>query len=157
PEAARDDRAPRARPVARRVRANGASVLAARFEAAFTADDADAVAALWVDALEVVDHANGATYDRDGHLASIRRLRRARDPKMQFEALATLGSLLCLARRRITSQGTSGGRFDVGESDYEALVLFEVDEDGSGRRVEIFSVDHLGAAIARLYERYAET
>ncbi len=147
---------PTMQPMRRRVRANDASALAARFEAIFTAGDTAAVAALWADALEVIDHANGAAYDRDGHLASIRRLQRARDPRMRFEALATLGSSLCLTRRRIASSGTGRGRFDVGESEYEVVVLFEVDERGTGRRVEIFAADHLGAAIARLYERSAE-
>lgn len=143
-------------PIRRRLRPNAASALAARFAAAFATGDADAVAALWADELEVIDHPNAGTYGRDGHLASIRRLARARDPELGFELLATLGPSLCLTRRRVASKGTESGRFDVGASEHEALVLFEVDARGPCRRIEIFAVAHLGTAIIRLYQRLAE-
>ncbi|HEY2388778.1 MAG TPA: nuclear transport factor 2 family protein [Candidatus Binatia bacterium] len=156
-DAAYDDRVAPSRPVPRRVHPNVASELAARFASSFAAGDAEAIAALWSDALEVVDHANAASYGRDGHLTSIRRLRRARDPRMLFEPLATLGASCCLTRRRIASHGTGGGRFDVGESEHEVFVLFEVGASGSCQRIEIFGADHLGDALARLYERHAQT
>ena len=145
-----------ARPAPRRLRPNAAGALAARFAAAFATGDADGVAALWTDDLEVVDHPNAASYGRDGHLGSIRRLQRARAPKLTFVPLATLGDALCLTRRRIATQGTVGGRFDVGASEHEALVLFEVAARGACRRVEVFAVGHLNDAVVRLYERHAE-
>ena len=143
------------RPV-RRVRANAASAHAARFEAAFAADDMGALALLWTDGLEVIDHPNGATYGRDAHLDSIRRLQRARDVWMRFEPLASLEESLFLACRRIRASGSSGGRFDVGAFDREEVVLFESDAGGRCARVEIFAAGRLGAAVARLYERHAE-
>ncbi len=147
---------PDPRPNRHRVRPNAAGALVERFEAAFAAGNLDAVAALWTHDLELVDHPNGASYGRDGHLASIRRLQRARDPKLTFEALATLGDALCLTRRRIATQGTEGARFDVGPSEHEGFVLFEIEERGPCRRIECFAVGHLDDALVRLYARYAE-
>jgi ketosteroid isomerase-like protein len=43
-----------------------------------------------------------------------------------------------------------------GEAESENVALIEVDTLGRRERVEIFADDHLGDAIARLYERYAE-
>src|SRR5262249_37065718 len=49
-----------------------------------------------------------------------------------------------------------GKRLDVGAYEIEQLVLIEVDAEGRRRRGELFASKHLGDAIVRLYERYAE-
>src|SRR5262249_380144 len=54
------------------------------------------------------------------------------------------------------ASGLAQGKFDVGAYEMEALDLIEVDAEARGRRVERFAPDHLGDAVARLYERYAE-
>ncbi len=140
----------------RRLRPNAASILAARFQSAFAAGDDAAIADMFATALEVVDHPNGATYGRDGHLASVRRLRRARDPVLRFEPIATLGEGLLLARRHITASGTGSDRFDVGEYERDEIILFGVEENRF-RHVDIFAADHLTNAVVCLYERYAAT
>ncbi len=144
------------RPV-RRVRANAASAILARFEAAFAAGDADAIAALWTEGLEVVDHPNGAAYGREGHLVGIRRLQRSREPRLRFEPLATLEGSLCLARREYRGSGSDyDGDFDIGAFEREVVVLFETVSGGRCARVEVFAIGHLGDAVARLYARHAE-
>ena len=75
---------------------------------------------------------------------------------MRRDALVTLGSSLVLTRRWVHASAAGSGHFDVGEYEHEAFTVFEVDERGRGLRQEVFKADHLGAAIARLYERYAE-
>jgi hypothetical protein len=132
-----------------------ASGLVARFQDAFVAGDADALGDLFASSLEVVDHPNGASYGRDGHLASVRRLRRARDPMLRFAPIATLGERLFLSRRRITGSGTGGERFDIGDYEREEVVLFGVDETRC-RHIEVFAADHLGEAIVCLYQCYAD-
>ncbi len=144
------------RPVRRGVAPNAASATLCRFEAAFAAGDTAALAALFGDALEVVDHPNGASYGREGQLQSLARLRRMQDATLRVEPLATLGESLVLWRRRIHAAGTAGGRFDVGEYEREEIVGFEVDRDGCVRRIEIFAGDHLGDAVIRSYARHAE-
>ncbi len=144
------------RPVRRRVRPNAASVATDRFAAVFAARDDAALESLFSDSLTVIDHPTGAGYGREGHLDSVRRLLRASDPKLQFEPLATLGESLSLSRSVVAASGTSGGRFDVAAWEREEPSLFEVDERGRIRRLEIFAADRLSDAIARLYARHAE-
>jgi class 3 adenylate cyclase/ketosteroid isomerase-like protein/tetratricopeptide (TPR) repeat protein len=142
--------------VARRhVRPNAATRLAARFQDAFAAADEAVLGDLFSAALEVVDHPNGATYGRDGHLASVRRLRRASDPTLLFEPLATLGEQVALSRRRIHASATGRERFDVGEYERDELVLFAVDGSERCTNLELFAGDHLGEAMVALYARYA--
>ena len=101
-------------PPVRRIRPNAALDLVSRFQAAFAAADDAALGALFGGELEVVDHPNGATYGRAGHFKSLRGLRRARDPVLRFEPIATLGASLALCRRHIHASGMTRERFDVG-------------------------------------------
>src|SRR5262249_18548363 len=48
------------------------------------------------------------------------------------------------------------GRFDVGAYEKTQVVLIEVDGEGRRRLTEVFAIDRLGGAIARLYELYIE-
>ena len=50
----------------------------------------------------------------------------------------------------------TGANFDVGAYERVAIVLAEGDAEGRLVREEHFALDRLGAAIVRLYERYAE-
>lgn len=150
PPAPRTNRAPRANRALRAMR---------DFEAAFAAGDQDALARLFDRTLVVADHPNGATYGLDGHLASLARLLRTRQPELRARPLATLGENLVLWHRRIRASGTSGGRFDVGEFEREELVIFElgVAETGAAAvtRIEIHAGDRLEQALGRLYSLHA--
>src|SRR5262249_56733976 len=82
----------------RRVHPNAATANAARLEAAMAACDANALADLLADRVEVVDHPTGMTWDRQGALTSWRALLNARNPMFRQQPLATLGASLALCR-----------------------------------------------------------
>src|SRR5262249_53677585 len=56
----------------------------------------------------------------------------------------------------MSASGLVGRTFDVGPYEREEIHLIEVDAQGRRRWGEVFAVNHLGDAVARLYERYAE-
>ena len=143
-------------PARRRVRANAATAHTARLEAVFAARNPDAFAALLSDDMEAVHHATGATYDRQRSLRSLRSFLRADDLTYRYEPLATLGESLALCQCSISASGVSAGEFDVGPYEGAELQLIETDAEGRRRRVEMFPEEHLGDAVGRLYERYAE-
>src|SRR5262249_20483374 len=140
----------------RRVRSNAATANAARVEAAIAVRDFDAIAACLADPCDVIDHPNGATYDREGALAAWRALPSVQDATYREEPLATLGDSLALCRQYASAPGLTGKRLDVGAYEIEQLALIEVDAEGRRRRGELFTSNHLGDAVVRLYERYAE-
>ena len=142
--------------VRRRVRPNEVTTFWARFDAVFAARDTDAIDASFSDAFSETDHTTGASYGRDGALASIHRLLRSPDPGFRHEALATLGPSLGLVRGLISASGTGGGRFDVAAYEIEEIKVTEVDAQGQLRSAEVFARERLTDAITRLYERYAE-
>jgi ketosteroid isomerase-like protein len=144
------------RPVRRRLRPNAANAAVARFSAAFAARDTAAVEAMHGDRVEGTDHRWHTTYGRDGVLKSLRGLMKPPAAELRFEPMATLGERLSLDRYFYTSQGGTAGLFDIGENAAEYLRLVEVDPFGLIQRVEIFAIDRLGDAVARLYERHAE-
>ncbi len=152
-----DDRAAAARPAPRRPRANAATAFAARLDTLVAARDEAAVAALLAPGSENVHHPTGTTYDREGSLTRWRAFLRAENPAVVHTPLATLGDSLALCRR--------GWSFDALADDDVApfgpvkldwIVLIEMNAQGQNQRVEYYALDHLGDAIARLYERYAE-
>jgi ketosteroid isomerase-like protein len=149
--------APARSPVRRRLRPNAASKMMLGIEAGFAARDPIAIQALLSDRLLTVEHPTGVTYGREGQIGSIERMLRLPNFEFRIEVLATLGESLCLARRRVTASGTAGGRFDVAEYEMDHIGLMEADEHGCLRLSEIFASDHLGEAIVRLYELYAES
>jgi class 3 adenylate cyclase len=140
----------------RRVRANAATAIAARLDAAIAARDADALPALLADGIEHVHHPTGTTCDRQGGLFSLRSLLSARDPTCRYEPLATLGDSLALCHFSASASGLVTRAFDVGGYERQEIDLIEVDAQGRRQRGEFFASDRLGDAIARLYERYAE-
>ncbi len=140
----------------RRVRPNAATAMQARFDAAVAARDVDAIAAVFAESHQEIDHPTGSTYGRDACMASIQRLFRSRDSHYEVEPLATLGESLLLIRRRYHAAGAASGRYDVGAYENEGIQLFEVNEVGLCRHAEVFASNRLGDAIVRLYERYAE-
>src|SRR5207249_4161415 len=77
-------------------------------------------------------------------------------PTWRQEPLATLGDSLALFRLWMSASGFAGARFDVGAYEREGIALLEVDAQGRRARTEVFAVDRLNDAVARLYERYAE-
>src|SRR5262249_59464649 len=86
---------------------------------------------------------------------SFRYLLRAEEPKCRHEPLVTLGDSLALFRQWVSASGVAGEKFDVGAYEIEIINLTEVDAQGRWR-TEVFATDHLGDAVIRLYERYAE-
>src|SRR5262249_62212201 len=80
---------------------------------------------------------------------------RAEAPTYRHAPLATLGDsvALCLVT---ASASFAGGTFDVGAYEIETIALDEVDAQGRRRQAEHFAPHHLGDAVVRLYERYAE-
>ena len=140
----------------RRVQPNAATAMLVRLHAHLAARDFDAVAKDSREDMESIDHPSGSSYGREAIVASLRRFFRSHDPHYEAEPLATLGDFLVLARRHTSASGGGAGRFDVGAYENEVLELFEVDESGKTSRTEVFAADKLGAAVARLYERFAE-
>ncbi len=140
----------------RRVRANAATENNALLAAAIAAREGDALPALFAEGAELVEHPTGAVYDRDGVLRGLRSLLTAREPRYVQEPLATLGDSLALCRFFVGASGLVGGKFDVGAYELNGSHVIEVDAQGRRLRNERFDVDHLGDAVVRLYERYAE-
>jgi len=140
----------------RRVLANAATANAARMDAVIAGRDAEALSELLAADYESVEHPTGGVYGREGVLAGIRALLRARDPVYRHQPLATLGDTLALFRVSWSANGFAGGTFDVGPYEMQRLNVIEVDAQGRRRRDAIFDVDRLGDAVVRLYRRYAE-
>src|SRR5207249_3026973 len=136
--------------------ANAAAAASARLEAATAARDADALPAIFAERLEVVDHTTGATFDRQGLIATWRSGLRAQGLTYRQEHLATLGDSLALRRSSTSASRFAGRTFDVGAYESASIVLAEADAQGRLERQEIFAADRLGDAVARLYERYAD-
>src|SRR5262249_26534187 len=102
------------------------------------------------------DHTTGATGGRDAALRSLRSLLSVEEPTSRHEPLATLGDTLALWRVSWSASGLAQGKFDVAAYEVEAIDLIEVDAQGRLHGIERFAPNHLGDAVARLYERYAE-
>src|SRR4029453_7489047 len=58
--------------------------------------------------------------------------------------------------RSWSGSGLVAGNLDVGSFENVHIELSGPDEQGRPNRNEVFASDHLGDAVARLYERYAE-
>src|SRR5262249_35711516 len=144
------------RPVQRCVRPNAATAFAARLDVVIAARDADALPGLYADETEVLDHTTGTTWDHEADLRGLRALLRAETPTYRHEPLATLGDSLALCRVTASASSFAGGTFDVGAYEIETIALDEVDAQGRRRQAEHFAPHHLGDAVVRLYERYAE-
>ncbi|MFI5315625.1 MAG: nuclear transport factor 2 family protein [Myxococcota bacterium] len=140
----------------RRVRSNAATANAARLDAAVAARDVDAFLPFIRDDLVSVHHPTGTTYDREGAVVRLRAALRAEQLMWVRQPLAALGDSLALCRLVASSIGQSGRHFDVGAARHEMIELIEVDALGRRGRLETFADHHLGDALIRLYERYAE-
>ena len=150
-------RAPTPAQPRRRVRANAATASLARFDAVITARDVDALAPLLSEPFALVHHPTATSYGRRGMLATWRSLLRAEHLAYRHEVLATLGGSLELHRHLIRAEGFAEEHLrPAGSIELEEICVMEVDEQGVFRHCEIFAPDHLGDAIARLYERSAE-
>ena len=139
-----------------RVRPNAATATESRFAAALAARDFDAVAAIVHEDYHEIDHPTGSEWEGDAALASLERLFRSRDPHYEVEPSRRSASVWCSSgvapvRAETPAAATTSARTRTRRSQ-----LVEVDEDGRVRSHEVFAADRLGAAIARLYERYAE-
>lgn len=143
--------------VPRRVRPNVATEGFDRMRRAIAARDADAMAGLFDETLTVVHHPTHASYGRRERLATWRSALRATRIEFRQEILASLGEHLGLDRHVFTVEGLAEAHLaGFGASDFDELSLLEVDERGHWIRLEVFAPDHLGEAIARLYQCHAE-
>src|SRR5262249_7672372 len=147
--------APAPRP-ARRVPENAATAYLARVHAAFAADDLGALSSMIADGLAGIDHTTGSTFDAQGLIATFRSMMAARDSVRTRENLAALGDRLVLSRLLFSAAGYAGRTPHGGPDEREAIHLTEVDGQGRCSGIEYFAPDHLGDAVVRLYERYAE-
>ncbi len=145
-----------AAPPARRVRPNAATAYEARLDAAIAAGDADALSELLAEDDEVIEHWTGATHGRSESLAFYRKQLRVQNLARRYEPLATLGDSLALCWHSVSGSGAAGKTLDVGAFQHKNYQLSEVDSQHRRHRLEVFPADHLGDAIVRLYERYAE-
>ncbi|HEX5065527.1 MAG TPA: hypothetical protein VFY49_05395, partial [Myxococcota bacterium] len=139
----------------RRVRANAATRVAARIDAAIAAKDASAVADLHAEDLRVVHHLTGTELDREGALATIRIALRAQDVRSVQEPLAVLGESLALFRVTTSVGALAEGDVAVGGFETSFFNVVEADAQGCQRRLESFADDHLADALTRLYELHA--
>ena len=152
----RGDRTDRARGAPRRVRPNAATATMERLGAAFASGDAVALAGLFAEDYESLEHPIGAALGREEVIGSLHAMLRTSAPRLRYESLASLGESFDLSRRWWSSEATSGGAFDVAASEREVISVVEVDERARFRWGEIFAPDRLGDAIARMYQRYAD-
>jgi len=145
-------------PVRPRVRPNAATRNIASFAAAFSANSIDASADLYAADVVNVHHATGISFDKDSMVESWRTFGVAANPSCESEALASFGETLCLARQVVRMEGiTRDDSVSTGPIEHEMFLVIEVNEQGRRRRNELFTMDHLEDAIARLYELRAET
>src|SRR5262249_6764131 len=113
-------------------------------------------ASMIADAAETIDHTTGVTYGRSAILAVMRSNRRFRELTLRSEVLATLGDALVLTRELFAASGYVDWTVDMAAVERDRFMLIEVDSHARRRRTEIFAVNRLGDAVARLDERYAE-
>ena len=143
--------------VRRRVRPNAATANAARMDAAATARDLQAFLATLAPGAQSIHHPTGAVYAESDSVRAFERLLAVATLRFAHEPLGSLGDQLVLCHGHLSfTGGVFGDGVDSGATDSSSIVLLEVDERGLRTRTEFFALDHLGAAIARLYERYAE-
>src|SRR5262249_21975318 len=128
-----------------------------RVEAAIKARRHDLFASLIADPAETIDHTTGVTYERQAILATMGwGNTHLRDLTLRSEVLATLGDTLALCRESIVASASAEATCEVGAIEGQRLMLVEVDGNALRRRTDIFAVDPLADAVARLYERFAE-
>ncbi|HXK25279.1 MAG TPA: nuclear transport factor 2 family protein [Myxococcota bacterium] len=144
------------RGAARRVRPNAATASAARMDATVAARDLDAFLAELSEDADAVDHSTGAAYPERDARVGYELMMASRGLEFGHEPLATLGEALALCRRRLSMVASAEHVAPFGASDFAGLLIAEVDGRGLRCHTEFFAEDHLGDALARLYERYAE-
>ncbi len=111
---------------------------------------------MFTDAFVQVHHPTATEWGHAGFLDTTRRLWRAENLSYRLEPLATLGESLVLVHQSVSASGTPWRESSIGPYETEELMVVELDADGREWRGESFACDHLGNAVARLYERYAE-
>jgi hypothetical protein len=141
----------------RRVRPNAATANIARVVSAALAGDADAFRAVLADEVDAIDHTIGTTLSRAELISMFDDVMQSRNLTSRSDVLATLGETLALARVAWAASGFASATVDVGAMEGGRILLVEVDEQGRRTRHEFFGEDKLYDAVARLYERYAET
>jgi hypothetical protein len=148
---------PPPRPTERRVRPNHAFRLCDEAGEAIAARDERRFASLLSDDFGYHHQSTGVRFDKRQFMTSWRSAFSAGSLRQSFEVLATLGESLALARESVF---VGGLREDVlepfGPAEVADVIVVESDRQGRATRIDVFAPEHLGDAIARLYERYAE-
>ncbi len=132
---------------------NVASQACARFGAAFTARDWDAIADALANNVITDDRRRvvsaGRRRGRDSVIADLRAIAGLGATSIESNALAVRGDRLVLNKTRFSGGDTRSERFDA-----EALVLVETDCDGRMTAHIAFDIDDVDAAFAELDARY---
>jgi len=145
-------------PLRRRVRPNAATANAARLDAAASARDFAAFQDQFAEGAQVVHHPTGTRFEESRNFSDYQRLLQSPSFAFANEPVATLGDSLGLFRASLSIEAVSwDGSLDVGGTANEWFLLKEVDAAGRCRHSEFFATDRLGDAVARLYERHAES
>jgi hypothetical protein len=145
----------RTREPMRRWRPNVATEYAARLDAAIRARDVEAVRALFT-AKPIFDQYLHAV--AQGHHQTVEALLEVLGTGglvCRQVPFATLGEALALCRFHYVSDDWVTHDFEASPTELELIVLIEATPDARASRIEMFMPDHLGDAIARLYQRHA--
>ncbi len=151
-------RAPEAPVQSRRVQQNYATDHMRRLDAAVLARDRAAIASLMAGNIEQVDHVSGRHFDGDSILELLSQVLERSD-RLAFvnQPIAALGPSLALARSVETASQLVSGDLPIGPYEIAYAIVLEADAGARCTYLESFAADRLGNAVARLYERYAET
>jgi class 3 adenylate cyclase/ketosteroid isomerase-like protein len=140
----------------RRVVENAASRLEPRLTHALASGDAGGVLALLADDYRQIYHHTGNQLGRDEVAQTAHMLSGAGVVTNEVETLVTLGPSLALVST--STRLAAGGQETAGVTEYEHVIVCEADRTGDRlASQEVFEREQLGAALTRLYERYAET
>jgi class 3 adenylate cyclase/ketosteroid isomerase-like protein len=142
---------------ARQVRHNHAVANVARLDALMAARDVAALPDIYCEDAIVLHHPTAGEIDLEGILNRFRSMLAAESFRISHRPLASLGDSLALCAATQSFKALAEGDIaPFGPASAETFVVVEADASERTRRVEVFADNHLGDAVVRLYERYAE-
>ncbi|MGJ8668753.1 MAG: nuclear transport factor 2 family protein [Oceanococcus sp.] len=143
--------------IGKNVRPNLASKLIESFVAAVHAGDFETARSTLRDDYIEVHHPTGLSYGPDENIRTFKGSFENSDPYLYASVVATLGKQLCLSRFKLGGSGGEAYRLEFGAFELSFNLLSETDEQGRAIHGEIFADEKLGEALARLYQRNAES
>jgi tetratricopeptide (TPR) repeat protein len=125
---------------------------------AIRAQRIDSLDALFAEDLRSLSHETGVEMTRDEMLTRARyAIEHGVELRFDLVPVAALGEHLALHRMHGVSRAIADAELPAGETEVRALTLGEITADGRLRRLEQFADSQPGRALARLYQRWAET